>query len=73
MSVIAHSSCRVGFVPQPNLRLTLLMSDLYPNMRVTHCQHHYIFGILRENSPMLIVAILHERMDMIKQLENRLK
>ncbi|NEP62291.1 MAG: type II toxin-antitoxin system RelE/ParE family toxin [Symploca sp. SIO2G7] len=50
-----------------------LVSDLYPNMRVIHCQHHYIFGVMRENAPMLIVAILHERMDIITQLENRLK
>ena len=49
------------------------MNDLYPNVRVMHCQHHYIFGLMREDAPMLIVAILHERMDVIARLQNRLK
>jgi toxin ParE1/3/4 len=47
--------------------------DLYPNMRVSHCQHHYIFGLIRDDAPMLVVAILHERMDIIARLQDRLE
>ena len=48
------------------------VDDLYPSIRLKHCQHHYIFGLMREERPMLIVAIFHERMDLMMQLKNRL-
>ncbi len=48
------------------------VDDLYPSMRLKHCQHHYIFGLMRDQRPMLVVAILHERMDLMKQLKKRL-
>jgi len=48
------------------------MSALYPALRMTHCEHHYVFCLLRENSPALIVAIFHERMDLMKRLVDRL-
>ncbi|EGD59322.1 DNA gyrase inhibitor [Novosphingobium nitrogenifigens DSM 19370] len=35
-------------------------------------EHHYVFCLLRGNDPPLIVAILHERMDLIQQLGDRL-
>ena len=48
------------------------VEDLYPNMRLVRCQHHYIFAIIRPDLPMLVVAIFHKRMDLIVQLKNRL-
>ena len=41
-------------------------------IRVKHCQHHYIFGFDREDAPFLIIAIFHERMDLMQRLKNRL-
>lgn len=49
------------------------MSALYPALRMTHCEHHYVFCLPRENAPALIVAIFHERMDLMTRLADRLK
>ena len=48
------------------------MSALYPALRMAHCEHHYVFCLPRENAPVLVVAIFHERMDMMKRLATRL-
>ncbi|GFM31285.1 type II toxin-antitoxin system RelE/ParE family toxin [Novosphingobium sp. PY1] len=49
------------------------MGELYPGLRLVHCEHHYIFCLPRGAEPALIVAILHERMDLVMRLESRLK
>ena len=41
------------------------MSALYPALRMAHCEHHYIFCPPRANAPALIVAIFHERMNLM--------
>ena len=48
------------------------MSDLYPKLLMAHCEHHYAFALPREGAPALIVAILHERMDLMTRLAERL-
>ncbi len=48
------------------------MSGLYPALRMAHCEHHYIFCLPRPDAPALVVAILHERMDIIARLESPL-
>lgn len=48
------------------------MSALYPKLRMAHCEHHYLFCLPRENAPALIVAIFHERMDLMVRLAARL-
>jgi toxin ParE1/3/4 len=48
------------------------VSELYPGLRVANCEHHYIFCLPQENAPALIVAILHERMDLITHIKGRL-
>ena len=48
------------------------MSDLYPKLLMAHCEHHYVFSLPRERAPALIVAILHERMDLMTRLAERL-
>ncbi len=41
-------------------------------VQVIHCQKHYIFGLLRKELPVLIIAIFHERMDLMRRLQKRL-
>lgn len=48
------------------------LSDLFPGLRMVHCQHHFIFCLPRENEPTVIVAILHEKMDLMARLAGRL-
>ena len=45
-------------------------SEKYPELRVTRCQHHYIFYWPRKPRP-LLMAILHKRMDFIHHLKIR--
>lgn len=49
------------------------MSALYPRLRMARCSHHYVFCLPRDGAPALIIAILHERMDLVTQLTDRLK
>ena len=48
------------------------MSELYPTLRMAHCEHHYVFCLPRGNAPALIVAIFHERMNLMTRLADRL-
>jgi toxin ParE1/3/4 len=48
------------------------MSALYPDLRMVLCQHHYIFCLLRQDAPALVLAVLHERMDIMTRLKSRL-
>lgn len=47
-------------------------SERYPQIQVTRCEHHYIFYIHPEGKRPCIIAVLHERMDKVAKLENRL-
>ena len=45
----------------------------YPHVRVCRCEHHYIFFMHPKESPKpVILAVLHERMDMLARLKERL-
>lgn len=46
------------------------MSALHPALGMARCEHHYVFCLLQEDAPALIVAI--ERMDLMKRLADRL-
>jgi len=48
------------------------MGAIYPMLRMTHCEHHYIFCLLREGAPASIEGIFHERMDLMARLAERL-
>lgn len=48
------------------------MSSLLPGLRVAACGKHYIFCMPRPKAPALILAILHERMDILARLKSRL-
>lgn len=48
------------------------MSDLFLALRMLHCEHHYVFCLPHASDPALIVAILHECMDLITRVAGRL-
>lgn len=48
------------------------MAALYPGLRMVRCEHHYIFGLPRDDAPLAVVAIFHERMDLMVRLADRL-
>lgn len=43
-----------------------------PELRVVRCEHHYVFVRLEEEAPPLILAVLHEKMDLMERLKDRL-
>lgn len=43
------------------------------DVRQLHCQHHYVFVIDAPDEPVTIVAVLHEKMDLVTRLEARLE
>jgi plasmid stabilization system protein ParE len=49
------------------------LSALFPTLRMAHCEHHYILCLPREGKPALVVAIFHERMDLMARLAERLQ
>lgn len=48
------------------------LPKVHPDIRFTKCEHHYIFGFPQNDEPFYIIAILHEKMDMLNHLEVRL-
>ena len=48
------------------------MSALHPQLRVALCGRHYLFCLPRAGAPAVILAVLHERMDLIARLKDRL-
>lgn len=48
------------------------MSALFPALRMARCEHHYVFCLPQETAPALIVAIFHERSDLMTRLSGRL-
>lgn len=49
------------------------MGSLLPGLRMASCGKHYIFCMRQADAPSIILAILHERMDLMARLENRLR
>ncbi|KEY56567.1 type II toxin-antitoxin system RelE/ParE family toxin [Serratia sp. DD3] len=47
------------------------MSELFPELRMAHCEHHYVFCLPRGSAPALVVAIFHERMDLMTRQAER--
>jgi plasmid stabilization system protein ParE len=46
--------------------------DLYPGLRVAKAGSHFVFCLAGDYQPPLIVAILHERMDIVARVSRRL-
>lgn len=49
------------------------VGDLFPGLRMLRCEHHYVFALPRADAPTMIVAILHERMDTIARVAQRME
>ncbi|WP_269525319.1 type II toxin-antitoxin system RelE/ParE family toxin [Coraliomargarita parva] len=48
-------------------------SKKYPDCSVTRCEHHYVFYLEAvHESPPVIIAVLHEKMDFLVRLKSRL-
>lgn len=43
-----------------------------PEVLVRRCKHHFVFVLLREHRPLLVLAVLHESMDLLQRLRPRL-
>jgi len=49
-------------------------SDTFPDWRVVRCEHHYVFYVDTETgSPVSILAVLHENINCLAKLKNRLE
>jgi len=48
------------------------MGALMPGLRAATSGKHYIFCLPRSDAPALILAVLHERMDILDRLKSRL-
>lgn len=48
-------------------------SEHFPQVKVSHCEHHYIFFIHSNTNQPVIIAVLHERMDLLVRLKSRLE
>lgn len=49
------------------------LDAIYPALRMARCEHHYVFCLPRDDAPALVIAIFHERMDLMTRLADRLK
>jgi len=49
-----------------------VMDELLPTLRVALSGKHYIFCLPQAQGPAIILAILHERMDVVARLKQRL-
>ncbi len=48
------------------------MPRLHTDLRIARCRQHLIFALPQADGPTLILAILHERMDLMARLAHRL-
>jgi toxin ParE1/3/4 len=44
----------------------------WPQLQVSRCQHHYVFSLRRDPSPIAILAVFHENMDLPSRLQERM-
>ena len=47
-------------------------NDVLPGLRISKAGRHYIFCLPRSGEPAIILAILHERTDMLMRLRQRM-
>lgn len=47
------------------------MTSLHRGLRMARCEHHHIFCFACDDAPALVVAIFHERMDLMARLAAR--
>ena len=44
-----------------------------PELRVSRIKYHYVFHLIREKQCPIILAVLHQRMDLMSRLRDRLE
>jgi len=49
------------------------LSSLYPELCGARVGRHFVFYLPRDKQPVLVLAILHERMDLMVRLSERFK
>ena len=49
------------------------MGSLLPGLRMASCGKHYIFCMPQTGAPSIILAVLHELMDLMTRLKGRLR
>ena len=52
---------------------TRVFLERRPELLVSRCEHHYVFHLVRNNQCPLILAVLHESMDLMTRLRDRLE
>jgi len=48
------------------------LNEIRSGLRMVHCKHHFIFCLLRPDRNALIIAIFHEKMNLMTRLKQRL-
>jgi toxin ParE1/3/4 len=51
--------------------LSRAFSSRHPQVLVNHCEHHYIFFLRPAGQKPCIIAVLHERMNLVAWLDKR--
>lgn len=46
-------------------------SKQFQHLLATRCEHHYVFYLHPKKSKPVVIAVLHERMDMVNRLKER--
>jgi toxin ParE1/3/4 len=52
--------------------LTRIFVKERPDLRVLHAQHHYVFYLIEGGKVPLVIAVFHERMDLLTRMKERL-
>ena len=47
-------------------------SSVYPNLRVCQVRQHFVFFLFREAQPVQVIALIHERRDVVAVLADRI-
>ena len=54
-----------------NPALGKLVNEIGAGLRMFRCQHHYMFYLLQDQT-VIVLGILHEKMDLIQRLQERI-
>ncbi|MBZ0254486.1 type II toxin-antitoxin system RelE/ParE family toxin [bacterium] len=66
---LLESSCSNLLIKQETWKA---LKEIHPNLYSIKCEHHFIFFQLEKPKTPIVLAFLHEKMDMMVRLKNRL-
>ena len=52
--------------------LTKTPLEHWPELRLSRCEHHDAFSLERAGAPPLVLAVFHEKLDLVARLRERL-